>query len=112
MNNKEILQAANEAIKKGDHETFLQYCTEDTKWIFIGDQTLIGKENVRAYMKDAYLEPPKFNIETILEDNDYVVATGKISLKNKNGDDIQYSYCDIWRFENGKMAELKAFVIA
>jgi ketosteroid isomerase-like protein len=37
-NNKMLLMKANEAVSKGDYEGFLEYCTEDTKWIFVGDQ--------------------------------------------------------------------------
>ena len=31
--------------------------------------------------------------------------------KNKEGKLIDYSYCDVWKFTDGKMAKLKAFVI-
>lgn len=29
----------------------------------------------------------------------------------KNGTRDQFSYCDVWKFRDGKMAELVAFVI-
>jgi ketosteroid isomerase-like protein len=32
-------------------------------------------------------------------------------LKAADGTSNHYDYCDVWRFENGKIAELKAFVI-
>lgn len=111
MSNKTILQNANAAVAKGDYESFLAYCTEDTKWVFVGDQTLNGKDKVREYMSEVYLEPPVFNIETITEEGDFVTVTGEISLKNKTGNYDHYTYCDNWRFKNGKMEELKAFVI-
>ncbi len=111
MNNKEILQTANDCISRGDHEGFLNYCTEDTEWIFIGDRTITGKEEVREYMREAYAEPPVFNVETIIEEGDFVSVLGEISLKNSSGTEEHYSYCDNWRFENGKMATLKAYVI-
>lgn len=112
MKNKTILQTANEAVAKGNYEGFLAFCTEDTKWNFVGGQTLEGKEEVRQYMKDTYLEPPKFHIETIIEDGDFVVVVGEISLKNATGSYDHFDYCDYWRFDNGKMAALKAFVVA
>ena len=65
MNNKEILQKANSLITKGDYEGFLSFCTEDTKWTFVGDQILNGKNEVREYMKKAYAEPPKFMVDHI-----------------------------------------------
>lgn len=111
MNNKDVLEKANLAIIKGDYEGFLSHCTEDTKWVFVGDTDLAGKENVRQWMAKTYLEPPKFIVENLIAENDFVIAIGKIDSKDENGVIGQYSYCDVWRFRDGKMAELKAFVI-
>ncbi|MDC8104755.1 nuclear transport factor 2 family protein [Chryseobacterium sp. PTM-20240506] len=111
MDNKTVLEKANLAIAKGDYEGFLSYCTDDTQWTFVGEQVLKGKEEVRKYMAVAYTEPPEFKVEKLVAENDYVVAIGRISMKNKEGKIVDYSYCDVWRFRDGKMAELKAFVI-
>lgn len=111
IENKEVLQAANAAVTKGDNEGFLAFCTDAVVWNFVGDQTLSGKAAVRQYMADTYWEPPKFDIETMIAEGDYVTAVGKIDLKDQDGNLAHYSYCDVWRFENGKMAELTAFVI-
>ncbi|RZJ30086.1 MAG: nuclear transport factor 2 family protein [Chryseobacterium sp.] len=111
MTNTTILHKANEYVSKGDYESFLAYCTSETKWVFVGDRVLNGKEEVRAYMKEFYIEPPVFDVELAIEDGDFVTVTGNIRLKNKNGKYEHFDYCDIWRFEDGKIAELKAFVI-
>ncbi|CAM4015041.1 conserved hypothetical protein [Pedobacter westerhofensis] len=111
LSNKEILEKANAAVTAGDNEGFLSFCTDDTIWTFVGDETLRGKEAVRQYMDKAYIEPPKFMVENLIAEGDFVAATGKISMKNEEGEPVDYSYCDLWRFKDGKMAELKAFVI-
>jgi len=111
MSNKAILEKANAAVTAGDNEEFLSFCTDDTKWTFIGDQTLQGKEAVRQYMPKTYIESPKFMVENLIEEGNFVTAVGKISLKDESGKTIHYSYCDIWRFRDGKLHELKAFVI-
>jgi ketosteroid isomerase-like protein len=109
---KETLTKANEAIARGDFEGFLLHCTENTVWSFVGDRTLRGKEAVRQWMVEAYREPPKFKVRQLIAEGEYLVALGEITLKNENGKETDFSYCDVWRFENGRMAELKAFVIA
>ena len=109
--NKEILRKANAAVIQGDHEGYLSFCTDDTVWEFIGEETLNGKDAVRQYMLKVYAEPPKFNVDNLIGEGDFVTAVGKISLKDKDGKSTHYSYCDVWRFHDGKMAELKAFVI-
>lgn len=111
MENKEVLQAANAAVMKGNNEGFLAFCTNSVVWNFVGEQTLTGKGAVRQYMADTYSEPPKFDVETMVAEGDYVTAVGKIDLKDQYGILTHYSYCDVWRFEDGKMAELTAFVI-
>jgi len=111
MDNKEVLQAANAAVTNGDNEGFLAFCTDTAVWTFVGERTLTGKEVVRQYMAETYVEPPKFQVENLIAEGDYVTAIGKIDLKDQDGSLAHYSYCDVWRFEDGKMAELTAFVI-
>lgn len=108
MGNKEILLEANSALEEGDNEGFLAFCTEDTRWIFVGDTILDGKEAVRQWMTTNYIEPPKFDVRNLIAENDHVIAIGEIKIDGKMGN---YSYCDVWRFRDGKMSELRAFVI-
>ena len=110
-NNKATLKAANAAIAVGNYEGFLSFCTDDTKWTFVGDKTLNGKEAVRQYMAETYIEPPKFTVANLIAEGDFVTAVGDITLKNADGKADHYSYCDVWRFRGSKMVELKAFVI-
>lgn len=107
-----ILEKANAAIMRGDFEGFLVFCTEDTEWEFVGDQTLKGKEAVRQWMKGAYREPPDFKVERMIAEGDFLAVLGEIILKSKDGKPVPHAYCDVWRFRDNKMAGLKAFVIA
>jgi uncharacterized protein len=110
--NKEILQQANAAIAAGNFEGFLTHCTEDTVWTFEGDRTLSGKAAVRQWMKTAYQEPPTFAVHRMIAEGDFVAALGEITVKDEKGEKVQHAYCDTWRFREGKLAELHAFVIA
>ena len=109
--NKEILKIANAAITNGDNESFLAVCTNDTRWTFPGDKTLEGKEAVRQWMAKEYKEPPNFMVENLIAEDDFVIAIGTIKMKDSEGKTTLYSYSDVWRFRDGKIAELKAFVI-
>ncbi|QJB39021.1 nuclear transport factor 2 family protein [Chitinophaga oryzae] len=111
LTNKAILEKANAAITNGDNEGFLAYCTDDTEWVFVGDRTLRGKEAVRQYMSEVYVEPPVFHVDHLIAEGEFVTAVGNISFKADDGKTIHYAYCDVWRFRDGKMAELKAFVV-
>ncbi len=109
--NKVILEEANAAITKGNYEGFLSFCADDTEWTYVGDKTLKGKEAVRQYMATAYIEPPKFTVENLIAEGDFVTVLGDITLKDADGKSVHHSYCDVWRFRGDKIIELRAFVI-
>lgn len=109
---KEVLEEANAAIAEGDFEGFLAHCTEDTEWTFEGDRTLRGKAAVRQWMAETYREPPRFTVHRMIAEGDFVVALGEITLKDEDGKATSHVYCDVWRFHEGRMAELHAFVTA
>jgi uncharacterized protein len=109
--NKAILQKANAAIQRGDYEGFLSYCTDDTEWTFVSEKTLKGKGAVRQWMASGYHEPPEFSVTELIAEGDFVTALGNMIMKDKDGKPEEYAYCDVWRFRDGKMAALKAFVI-
>jgi uncharacterized protein len=109
--NKAILEAANAAISEGNYEGFLSFCTDDTKWTFVGDKTLEGKDAIRQWMVTEYVKPPLNIVANLIAEGDFVTALGNLTLKDEDGKVTHYSYCDVWRFRDGKMIELKAFVI-
>ena len=109
--NKAVLLNANAAIDKGDIEGFLSFCTDDIEWTAVGEMTLRGKQAVRQWMATAYLEPPEYTVVDLIAEGDFVVALGDIMVKNNDGLPIRHSYSDVWRVREGKLAELRAFVI-
>jgi uncharacterized protein (TIGR02246 family) len=111
QDNKAILEKANAAFAAGDFEGFLAYCTEDTKWTYVGDQTIEGKEAVRQYIAKTYTEPSNFTVANLIAEGEFVTLLGEIVLPDEDGNSTHYAVCDVWRFRDGKMAELKAFVI-
>lgn len=109
--NKTILQNANAAVARGDIEGFLAFCADDIAWTAVGDMTITGKAALRAWMAKAYATPPKFTVTQLIADGDYLVAVGEIEGESDYGRVTHNAYSDVWRFRDGKMVELKAFVI-
>lgn len=110
--NKAILEKGNAAVGEGDYEGFLSLCADDTQWTFVGDKTLQGKEAVRRWFATEYgAGPPENTVAHLIAEGDFVTAVGEVAVKDKDGKMTHYSYCDVWRFHEGKMVELKAFVV-
>jgi ketosteroid isomerase-like protein len=109
--NKSTLEKANAAIVKRDFEGFLKFCTEDTEWTFVGERTLKGKDAVRKWMTETYRDAPNFEVHRMVAEADFVIAIGEIVLKDDKGEATRHEYCDVWRFRDGLMAELHAFIV-
>lgn len=110
--NKAILEEGNAAVAEGNYEGFLSLCADDTEWTFVGDKVLKGKEAVRKWFATEYVAgPPKNTVAHLIAEGDFVTAVGDMVVKGKDGKAAHYSYCDVWRFQEGKMVELKAFVV-
>lgn len=62
-------------------------------------------------MARTYKEPPKLTVSHLIAEGDFVIALGVVSMRDDDGKVAQYSYCDVWRFRDGRMVELRAFVI-
>jgi ketosteroid isomerase-like protein len=108
---KAILEKANAAIAAGDIDGFLAHCADDIVWQTVGGDTLRGKEAVRRQLKTDDAQPPRFTLEQTISEGDYLAALGQITLPGKDGMEAPHTYCDVWRFRDGKMVELRAFVI-
>lgn len=109
--NTTVLRKANAAVSAGDIEGFLSFCADDIVWSTVGAETLCGKEAVREWMAKEYAQPPTFTVDRLIAEGDFVAALGEIMSKDEKGRPITYSYCDVWRFRDRKMVELRAYVI-
>ena len=108
---KRVLEEANDAVGRGDVENFLEYCTDDTVWVLVGDRTLHGKDEVRKWMEESYPTPPRNRVDRLVAEGDSLVAIGVITTQDESGADTRNEYCDVWQLRDGKLAELRAFVV-
>ena len=110
--NKEIIAKVNTAFAENNTEGFLSFCAGDVEWTMVGDKTVKGKDAIRKWMAEMKpAEPPKFTVDNVIADGDFVTAYGDMTMKDKDGKPASYSYCDVYRFRGDKIAGLKAFVI-
>ena len=109
--NKETVAKVNAAFAENNVEGFLSCCADDVKWSMIGDRTVNGKETIRQWMVSMDFEPPQFTVDIVIAEGDFVAAYGDMTMKDKDGNTVPYSYCDIYRFRGDRIVELKTFVI-
>ena len=111
QSNKEIIRKVTAAFERNDPEVFLDYCTDDVKWIMAGDDARTGKQSIRDFMSnmgDFKLE--KLTIDSIIAEDDSAACFGEMTV-NEKGANVDYSYCDVYRFTGDKIVELRSFAV-
>ena len=111
VKNKEIVEKVNASFAEGGMEGFLSFCADDVVWTMVGNKTVKGKQGIREWMASMDMEPPKFTVDNIIAEGDFVTAYGNMTMKEKDGKTAPYAYCDIYRFRDGKIAELNSYVV-
>jgi len=109
--NKEIVEKVNASFAEGGAEEFLSFCADDVVWTMVGNRTTKGKKAIREWLASMDTEPPRFTVDNIIGEGDFVTTYGDMTMKDKDGKIVPYAYCDIYRFREGKIVELSSFVI-
>jgi uncharacterized protein len=111
MSNRSIVEKINDAFADNDVEAFLAHCTDDIVFEMVGHRLVRGKDNVRSFMAEmSGNSAPKFTVERLFEEGDFAVCSGEMEME-EDGSPSAYSYCDMYKFRDGKASELRAFVI-
>ena len=113
MSNKEIVEKVNAAFVENKLEEFYALCTDDVEWTMAGDKPVKGVEAVREFMKSmdsADCGAPSFEASQIISEGDSAVCSGVMTMTEK-GTPKKYSFADIYRFRDGKIATLLTFVV-
>ncbi len=110
--NKEIVKKVSASFERNDLEGFLSVCKENIEWKIPGDRTVNGVDAIREWMNSmGAMEPPKINIADIVAEGETVAVYGGMTMKNDKGEITPYEYCDVYQFENGKIARMNSYVV-
>ena len=83
---KDIVEKVNAAFADNSVEGFLSFCADDVEWTMVGDKTVKGKDAIRKWMASmGPHEAPKFTVDTVIGEGDFVAAHGNMTMKDKDG---------------------------
>lgn len=109
---RQFLREFNEYWVQEDIRAILDTVTDDITFSMIGGKSVSGKTEFEAFLG----EMPDGNSDTslsianIIVDSDHAAVNGEISMTDKEGQRKTYGFCDVYRLEGGKVAELTAYV--
>ena len=113
MTNTEIVRRINEGFESGDDDAIVSYLADDVVWDMMGGFHAVGKEAFRKAIFNAAFEPTaKITVKNILAERDMVALEGMVDCTRKaDRAVITYHFFDFYRLENGKVREMRSYVI-
>ena len=111
-NREQIIRVVNDAFAKDDMTLFLSHCTNNVVWNMIGDKTLEGKDSIRQAMTAQPGNCPDITVDTVITEGNKTVGVGRFSINNKEGLQETFQYCDVYTFEDEKIAAMDSYVVS
>ena len=114
--NKELVHAIYEESARGESKLFRELAAEELTWSKIGttswSKTYVGKQAVGEMFKRLFAllaGPHLVNAQRIIAEGDLVVVEARGQSRTKAGKPYDNSYCMIYRFQDGKIKEVKEY---
>jgi len=116
--NKRHLEEMAAAVGAGDIDKYLDGLSDDIRWTIIGTTSFSGlysgKQEVvdRLFgrlsgLLDGGLEVIR---DRMIAEGDIVAVQARGRSKTKRGEDYNNTYCIVYRFEGGKVAEITEYL--
>ena len=118
IENKKLMERLFAGMAAGDRELFLETIADDVTMCVTGQnswsQTLKGKasllRDLHGHLRTLLVEPRRTVPFRFIADGDYVVVEAKGDMVTKAGVRYDNDYCLIYRFENGKIVEIREYM--
>jgi ketosteroid isomerase-like protein len=112
MTNLEIIRKVNEGFAEGNTEKIRQYVSEDVQRNVIGvscsnRKKIFGKE----ISNDFFVDRLTIKIKNEIEKGDWIAVEGEVQCKIPGGDMLDAFFFDVYHLENGKIKEIRSYVI-
>jgi ketosteroid isomerase-like protein len=109
--NKKTVEKYMEAFGRSDHAEILSCLTEDVEWIIPGHTHRKGKNEFDQEIENDQNEgSPQITVTRLIEENNIVVAEGKVSQKLKNGGEVNLVFCDVFEMNDAKIQKLISYL--
>ena len=112
---EEFLRKINKAFVDWDKEFLLDSVTSDFCWNIVGEKLIGGKTEFSDALDEMRKMPPlSIRIGKILLSENTGVVVGMVTGKNRLGQKKQFSFCDIYEFDEApalKVKQMTSYVV-
>ena len=108
---KELRLRISKAFARGNMEFAEAYLADSIKWNILGNDPLLGREQVLEVSKMLQLQSfPEITINNIVSEGDFVVVESTGNAQTKKGKPYNQAYCEVFRFDKDKIQEITTYL--
>jgi ketosteroid isomerase-like protein len=109
--NKKTVEQYLEGFRRSDHDMILSCLTEDVVWDMPGAFHHEGKAAFDGEIENpAFVGKPVITLIRMVEEDDVVVAEGKVQAQWKEGGILNGVFCDVFEMTDGKIHRLTTYM--
>ncbi len=110
--NKRTIERYIDGFNKSDHRQILSCLTDNVEWELPGAFSIVGKAAFdKEIENDAFTGNPKVTVSRMVEEDDVVIAEGKVIVMKKDGSFLNVVFCDVFEMENAKIRRLVSYLV-
>lgn len=110
--NKKTVEAYMDAFRKTDRPRILACLTDDVEWWIPGMFEIQGKEAFNEHIVDeGFVDRPVITVERLVEEDDVVVAEGRVKAPRADGSHMNLVFCDVFEMKNTKIRRLVSYLM-
>jgi uncharacterized protein len=110
--NKQTVQSYMNAFARSDHAAVLACLTDDVEWVVPGAFHVTGKPAFdKEIENDAFAGRPIIAVTRQIEENDVVVAEGRVRSARRDGGQLNAVFCDVFEMRDAKIRRLTSYLM-
>ena len=109
--NKQTVERYMEGFRRTDHAMVLSCLSDDVEWVIPGMFHVTGQSAFdKEIENDAFVGRPTITTIRMVEENDVVVAEGRVQAKRRDGGMLDAVFCDVFVMSNARIRRLTTYL--
>ena len=110
--NKRTVQEYMDAFARLDHSEVLACLDENVEWLIPGAFHIKGKAAFdKEIENEAFVGKPVIELTRMTEQDNVVVAEGKVRCARRDGGVLNVVFCDVFEMRNSKVQRLISYLM-
>lgn len=109
---KETVQRYLQGFRDSDHDAVLSCLTDDVIWDVYGFTQVRGKDGFdEAIEHEDFQSRPRVSAERFVEEDDTVVAIGRVLSARPDDVELDAVFCDVFTFDGDLISRVESYVV-